>query len=91
VDEAVKSTTEGMDYLMAHGVVPRPLSWGIEGGSALAGHDPIPLDYFMKIDRNWYELMCKYRLPAPCEALYSRMMGPGVWEFPLSAMGDMGG
>ena len=91
VDEAVKSTTQGMEYLMRHGVVPRPLSWGIEGRSALAGHEPIPLDYFIKIDTNWYELMSKYRLPAPCEALYARRMGPGVWEFPLSASGDVGG
>jgi hypothetical protein len=91
VDEAVKSTTEGMEYLMAHGVVPRPISWSIEGHSALAGHSPIPLDYFIKMDKNWYELMCKYRLPAPCEALWARRMGPGIWEFALSAMGDMGG
>lgn len=91
VDEAVKSTTEGMEYLMSHGVVPRPLNWGIEGHSALAGHGPIPLDYFVRIDMNWYELMCKYRLPPPCEAIWPKRMGPGVWEFPLSAMGDMGG
>ncbi len=91
VDEAVKSTTNGMEYLMSHGVVPRPLSWGVEGHSALSGHPLLPLDYFLKIDMNWYELMCKYRLPSPCEALYARRMGPGIWEFPLGAMGDMGG
>ncbi len=91
VDEAVKSTTEGMDYLMSHGVVPRPLSWGVEQRSALGGHEPVPLDYFIKINMNWYELMCKYRLPAPDEALWAPRMGPGIWEFPLCAMGDMGG
>ena len=91
IDEAVKSTTEGMEYLMSHGVVTRPLNWGIAGRSALGGHPHIPLDYFIRIDTNWYELMCKYRLPAPCEAHYARRMGPGVWEFPLCAMGDMGG
>lgn len=91
VDEAVKSTTKGMELLMSHGVVPRPISWSIEGHSALSGQPPIPLDYFIQIDRNWYELMCKYRLSAPTEAIWAKRMGPGIWEFALSAMGDMGG
>ena len=91
VDKAIKSTTQGMEYLMSHGVVPRPINWGVEARSALAGQNHLPLDYFINIDMNWYELMCKYRLPAPCEAHCPRRMGPGIWEFPLSAMGDMGG
>ncbi len=63
VGEAVKSTTEGMEYLMSHGVIPRPITWVIEPLSALAHHPMIPLEYHIEVDRNWYELWRKYALP----------------------------
>jgi hypothetical protein len=63
VDAAVNSTTEGFDYLMSKGVVPHPDSWCIEPRSALGGHPPIPLDYYIKMDKAWYELWTKYDLP----------------------------
>ena len=90
VDEAVKSTTTGLEYLMSHGVAPRPITWAIEPRSALKGQKIVPLDYFIKLNKNWYELMCKYRLPAPNQGLFARVMGPGRWEYPANAAGDMG-
>jgi hypothetical protein len=63
VDEAVKSTSEGFEYLMSRGVVCRYNSWCVEPLSALGGQEPPPLDYFVKISKAWYELWKKYDLP----------------------------
>lgn len=87
VAEAVQSTTEGFEYLMAHGVLPKPASWCIEALSDLAGNTPPPIDYFIQLDRNWYELWKKYRLPCPANYL----MGPGRNDYPNSASFDMEG
>ncbi len=46
VKEAVKSAAEGFEYLMSHGVIPHLDTWCIEPGTALAGHPPVPLDFF---------------------------------------------
>jgi hypothetical protein len=64
VARAVKSTTEGLDYLMSHGVTPRVAHWCIEPLSALAGNPSPPLEYFIRVDRAWFELWDKYHLPA---------------------------
>ncbi len=63
VDEAVKSTSEGLEFMFSHGVIPHPDTWCIEPSSALGGHPPIPLDYFVKMDKAWYDLWLKYSLP----------------------------
>jgi hypothetical protein len=63
VDAAVKSTAEGFDYLMSHGVVCRYNSWCVEPLSALGGQEPPPLDYFVKISRAWYETWKKNDVP----------------------------
>lgn len=63
VDQAVKSTTEGFDYFMSHGAVPRYNSWCVEPLSALGGQEPPPLDYFVKISRAWYETWKKHGVP----------------------------
>lgn len=68
VDEAVGSTTEGMDYLMKHGVLPRFQHWRREFGSDLVKshpQPPIPLDYFIRCTGNRYELWKRYRMPLP--------------------------
>ncbi len=87
VDEAVKSTREGFEYLMSNGVMPRMNHWVIEPLSALGGHQPPPLDYFIKIDVAWYETWSKYRLP-PLAAFGP--MGPGKSINANSAFQDMG-
>ncbi len=86
VQDAVRSTTQGMEFLMAHGVIPRPISWCVEDLSWLRGQTPPPVEYFIELDRNWYEIWTKYRLPTPGRHL----MGPGRNEYPNSAFADMG-
>lgn len=87
VAEALKSTTEGLEFLMSHGAVPRPITWCVEPLSALAGHPMVPLEYLVQLNRNWYELWRKYGLPSP--------LGTGPFEtgrgrYPNSAYCDMG-
>lgn len=86
VEEAVKSTTEGMEFLMSHGVTPRPISWCVEGLSDLSGQTPPPTGYFIQVDRNWYEIWRRYRLPE----LTGFRIGPGRNEYMNSAAFDMG-
>ena len=62
VEEAVRSTSEGLDFLMSHGVVPRLINWCIEPLSALGGHPVVPLDYYVQTDLAWHETFKKYRL-----------------------------
>lgn len=70
VDEAVESTSEGLEFLMSHGVVPRLNHWCVEPGSTLGGSDPAPLDYYIRIMQAYRETWQKYNLPP------GRGMGP---------------
>jgi hypothetical protein len=74
VDEAVKSTAEGWDFLMSHGVIPRPNLWVVSSKSALKGNTPPPLEFYVRMDLAWYELWHKYTLP-PVRRF--NLMGPG--------------
>lgn len=87
VEQAVASTREGMEFFMSHGIVVRPISWCVEALSALGGQIPPPVDYFIQIDRNWYELYLKYDLP-PQDY---QPIGPGRNVYPNSGAWDMEG
>ncbi len=68
VEEAVASTLGGFEYLMARGIFPRPQQWRREASTALcrdAEQPPVPLDYYIKLTRGWYELYNKYRDKLP--------------------------
>ena len=81
VDAAVNSTTEGIDYLLSHGVHPELFVWCIEAGSALGGHPPIPLEYYVKLNLNYVRLWKKYRQPVPA---YIQPIGAGNSVFHYS-------
>lgn len=87
VDDAVKSTTEGLDFLMSHGVLPRADHWCIEPLSGLGDNPMVPLKYFVEIDRAWYRLWEKHKLP---QLPGYRDMGPGRSVYQQSAILDMG-
>lgn len=74
VDEAVKSSAEGYEFLMAHGVIPRPNIWVVSARSALKGNKLPPLEFFVRLDLIWYELWKKYTLPPPRRF---NLVGPG--------------
>ncbi|MDP2726851.1 MAG: radical SAM protein, partial [Dehalococcoidia bacterium] len=86
VGRAVESTSQGLDFLMEHGVLPTMQSWICEPGSSLAGHPLITLDYFIQIDRNWYQIWKEHGLPAG----FMGPVGPGQATWALSAFRDMG-
>jgi hypothetical protein len=86
VKEAVRSTTEGLRFFMSHGIVVRPISWCVEALSALGGQTPPPVDYFIQIDQNWYDLLVEFDLPPQTR----HPIGPGRNHYPNSAAWDMG-
>jgi hypothetical protein len=87
VDDAVKSTTEGLDFLMSHGVLPRADHWCIEPLSALKNNPIVPLKYFVEVDWAWYSLWEKHKLP---QIPGYRDMGPGKSVYQQSGILDIG-
>lgn len=65
VEEAVQSTTEGLEYFMARGVCPRFTVWCVEPGTQLADNQPAPLRYYGLLLRSYRETFVKYALPIP--------------------------
>ena len=90
VDEAIESNRDGFEFFMSHGVIPRPLSWCVEAGSALRGHPQLPLDYYVRLDMVWYETWKKYRLPQDMGGRGIRAFGTGRNVYPNNASRDMG-
>lgn len=65
VDEAIESTTEGLEYFMSRGVIPRFTTWCPEPLSGL-GHQPgPPLEYFCKLLLNWRQVFENSKLAVP--------------------------
>ncbi len=68
VTAAVDSTCGGFEFLMSHGILPRPQQWRREPATALcreAEQPPVPLEYYILLTRTWYELYQKYRPKLP--------------------------
>lgn len=68
VDEAVASTTEGIRFMMSHGVDPRFNQWRREPNSNLAKEaeqPPIPTEFYFKLMSNRYELWKLFGLRLP--------------------------
>lgn len=63
--EAIKSTLQGFDYLMAHGVFPRKDYWTQAEGSAFKDQTPPPLEYYVELERGYLELRLKHGFPFP--------------------------
>ena len=90
VDEAIKSNLEAFEFLMSHGVIPRPLSCCVESQSAVGGQPQLPLDYYIRLDVAWYETWKKYRLPQDMGGRGMRAFGTGRNIYPNNASRDMG-
>lgn len=72
VSSAVKSTADGWDFLMSHGVLPRFNQWYIESGSAFADQQPPPLEYFIEVQKAYTELRWKHNFDPPFPSTFSR-------------------
>jgi hypothetical protein len=81
VDEAIASTTEGLDYFMSKGITPRFTTWCPEPTTPLgkANPDGAPLEYHIRLleayrgalDRHGLEPPPGYGPPGPGNALFS--------------------
>jgi hypothetical protein len=65
ISDAVKSTSEGWDFLMENGVLPRFNLWIQESGSAFADQIAPPLEYFIEIQKAYTELRWKHKYDPP--------------------------
>lgn len=66
-EEAVASTSVGLDYFMSRGVVPRFTVWCLEPNTALTpfNSEVVPLDYHLQLLRVYRDTHQKYKLPVP--------------------------
>ncbi|MBI4331468.1 MAG: hypothetical protein HY673_09330 [Chloroflexi bacterium] len=72
VAEAVKSATEGVQFLVSHGVHPRFTPWMREPGSYLVknySQPSVPADFYLQLTLNYYENLKRYRLQVPPRAV----------------------
>ncbi|MDO8461508.1 MAG: radical SAM protein [Deltaproteobacteria bacterium] len=88
VNEAIKSTAEGLDHFMSHGICPRFTVWCVEPGTVLSktNSEPPPLDYFLRLLETYREIFNKHKLPLP--AGYGPA-GVGKAVFSVSAFMDV--
>ena len=86
VKEAIQSTSEGLDFFMSHGVVPRFTAWCPEPYTTLGVQEGPPLLYFCELLRSWKAIFEKYKLPVPPG--YGEP-GPGKAVFSVSAFMDV--
>jgi hypothetical protein len=87
VQEALRSTGEGLEFFMSQGVAPRFTTWCPEPLSEL-GRDqgPAPLEYHAGLLRLWRDAHRKHGLPVPPG--YGEP-GPGQAVFSVSAFMDV--
>lgn len=64
-DKAVASTSEGLEFFMSKGIVPRFTTWCPEPFTPLGESAPPPLIYYLKLLRNYRAIHRKYALPVP--------------------------
>lgn len=89
VAEAIRSTAEGLDFFMSHGVAPRFTTWCPEPYTTLttvAEQKHPPLEYFLELLTVWKGTFEKYKLPTPPG--YGEP-GPGRAVFSVSAFMDV--
>ncbi|MCB1176575.1 MAG: radical SAM protein [Leptospiraceae bacterium] len=65
VEEAVKSTSEGLDFFMSKGIMPRFTAWCPEPYTTLGTQAGPPLEYFCELLTSWKQIFEKYNLPVP--------------------------
>lgn len=65
VQEAVRSTSEGLDFFMSKGIMPRFTAWCPEPYTTLGTQAGPPLEYFCELLVSWKEIFEKYSLPVP--------------------------
>jgi hypothetical protein len=67
IDEAIASTTEGLDYFMSHGITPRFTTWCPEPTTPLGRDNPdgAPLEYHVRLLESYREALDRHGLRPP--------------------------
>lgn len=65
VDDAIRSTAEGLEFFMSQGITPRFTTWCPEPTSALGSQEPAPLEYHLRLLEVYRDTMEKHRLDPP--------------------------
>jgi len=86
VEEAISSTSEGLEFFMSKGIVPRFTAWCPEPYTTLGTQPGPPLRYFCELLTVWKRTFEKYNLPVPPG--YGEP-GPGRAVFSVSAFMDV--
>jgi hypothetical protein len=87
VDEAIASTTEGLDYFMSHGITPRFTTWCPEPTTPLGRDNPggAPLEYHVRLLEAYRSALARHGLrPPPGYGV----AGPGKAVFSVSSFMD---
>ncbi len=67
VDDAIRSTSEGLDYFMSNGILPRFTVWCVEPNTELSqtNDGPPPLEYYIRLLQVYRDLFRRHKLPIP--------------------------
>ena len=67
VEDAIRSTGEGLEFFMSHGVCPRFTTWCAEPLTTIGKTTPggAPLEYHLRLLETWRDTHAKDRLPVP--------------------------
>ena len=67
IDEAIASTTEGLDFFMSHGITPRFTTWCPEPTTPLGRDNPdgAPLEYHIRLLEAYREALARHGLRPP--------------------------
>ncbi|HEU0337340.1 MAG TPA: radical SAM protein [Gaiellaceae bacterium] len=87
VEEAIASTTEGLDYFMSHGITPRFTTWCPEPTTPLGRDNPggAPLEYHIRLLEAYRDALARHGLGPPPG--YGAA-GPGNAVFSVSSFMD---
>lgn len=88
IDEAIASTSEGLEFFMSRGICPRFTVWCIEPNTELSktNSEPPPLEYYVRLLQVYREIFRKHKLSIP--AGYGEA-GLGKAIFSVSAFMDV--
>ena len=88
IDEAIASTTEGLDFFMGHGVTPRFTTWCPEPTTPLGRDNPdgAPLEYHIRLLQAYRDALARPGLrPPPGYGV----AGAGIAVFSVSSFMDV--
>ena len=65
VEEAIRSTAEGLEFFMSRGITPRFTTWCPEPLSNLGSQEPAPLEYHLRLLQVYRDTLAQHDLAPP--------------------------